>query len=483
MGAQKNNLKTTVAPPVRKSTTLQFLFDLDSKCCTSQTNDKCTRSLNSRDDELSTIIIYCTECGYDAQESALKRLKLTQLLSIIKTSVTPVSDETLEILLKMVGSNLFRCLPPPSSSAVCSSEEDDVIIAAPSAAWAHLQIVYDILLRLIIKNDVKALRGEYNGGARTLNQGMLRREHFIGRNFVLNLLTLFNSDEPRERDAVKNIVHRIYSKFTFYRSFMRQAMIDIFLRFIYEPDHRQNGIGEILEIWGSIINGLMVPLKDEHKAFLSRVLIPLHKPKNMAAYHRQLSYCVSQFVQKEAELGAVVIGKVLRYWPVTNCRKEVLLIGEMEEIAENIDRRQYLKVALPLWIQITKCITSNNSQVAERALYVWNNEQFMKVVSQDIEMVFPYLVEALEKNLTCHWSTSVQDLTQNVKILLEELEPTLYKTCLEMIKIHELTARLEENTRRRKWERIEMISREHILQVICNDYQKFSNITVSEFDE
>lgn len=197
---------------------------------------------------------------------------------------------------------------------------------------------------------------------------MSPEEHFIGRNFVLNLLALFNSDEPRERDAVKNIVHRIYSKFTFYRSFMRQAMIDILLQFIYESDHRQSGIGEILEIWGSIINGFMVPLKDEHKVFLSRVLIPLHKPKSMTGYHRQLAYCVSQFVQKEAELGGVVIGKILRYWPVTNCQKEVLLIGEIEEIVENMDRRQYLKVALPLWSQIAKCINSDNSQVTKQFL-------------------------------------------------------------------------------------------------------------------
>ncbi|KAI3504547.1 hypothetical protein L1887_26101 [Cichorium endivia] len=460
MGAQRNNLKIAVMPPTRQSTTLQFLFDLDSECCTSQTDDKKMQSLDSRNDELSTIIIYCTESRYDAQESALKRLKLTQLLSIIKTSVTPVSDETLEILLKMVASNLFRPLPPPSVGT-CSGEEDEVI-TAPSAAWAHLQIVYDILLRLIIKKDVKALRGEHSDGSRNLNQGLPPGEHFVGRNFVLNILALFNSDEPRERDALKNIVHRIYSKFTFYRSFMRKAMIDIFLQFIYESDHRQNGIGEILEIWGSIINGFMVPLKDEHKVFLSRVLIPLHKPKNMAVYHRQLAYCVSQFVQKEAELGCVVIGKILKYWPVTNCQKEVLLIGEVEEIAENIDRRQYLKVALPLWARITKCIKSDNSQVAERALYVWNNEQFMKVVSQDIEIVFPYLVEALEKNLALHWSKNVQQLTQNVKILLQELDSVLYKKCLERIEIRELTTRLEENTRRKKWERIEIASRAKI---------------------
>ena len=47
-------------------------------------------------------------------------------------------------------------------------------------------------------------------------------------------------------------------------------------RFVYETEHF-NGVGELLEILGSIINGFALPLKAEHKQFLVRVLIPLHK--------------------------------------------------------------------------------------------------------------------------------------------------------------------------------------------------------------
>ncbi|KAJ0539919.1 putative protein phosphatase 2A, regulatory B subunit, B56, armadillo-like helical [Helianthus annuus] len=71
--------------------------------------------------------------------------------------------------------------------------------------------------------------------------------------------------------------------------------------------------------------------------------------------------------------------------------------------------------------------------VAERALDVWNNEQFMRVVSQDIEIVFPILVEAIEMNLKLHWSKNVQQLTQSVKNLLQELNPLLYKRCLNRL--------------------------------------------------
>ena len=55
-----------------------------------------------------------------------------------------------------------------------------------------------------------------------------------------------------------------------------------------------NPFAELLEILGSIINGFALPLKDEHKNFLIRALLPLHKPKCLPQYHQQLSYCITQ---------------------------------------------------------------------------------------------------------------------------------------------------------------------------------------------
>jgi len=38
----------------------------------------------------------------------------------------------------------------------------------------------------------------------------------------------------------------------------------------------------------SIINGFALPLKEEHKMFLIRVLLPLHKVKSLSVYHPQV---------------------------------------------------------------------------------------------------------------------------------------------------------------------------------------------------
>lgn len=140
-------------------------------------------------------------------------------------------------------------------------------------------------------------------------------------------------------------------------------MNDVFLHYIFETEQKHCGIGDLLEIWATIINGFSVPLKEEHKLFLMRVLIPLHRPKGMQAYHKQLAYCIYQLVEKEPMLGLVVVRGILRHWPITNCQKEVLLIGELEELVESMGPEQCRSLALPLCRQITKCLNSWNSQV------------------------------------------------------------------------------------------------------------------------
>lgn len=64
--------------------------------------------------------------------------------------------------------------------------------------------------------------------------------------------------------------HFPYSLFIFYSKYYIISFIIIYYRFVYETEHF-NGVGELLEILGSIINGFALPLKVEHKQFLVKV--------------------------------------------------------------------------------------------------------------------------------------------------------------------------------------------------------------------
>ena len=180
----------------------------------------------------------------------------------------------------------------------------------------------------------------------------------------------FDTEDPRAREYLKTILHRIYGRFMTYRLAIRKAINNTFFRFVYE-DAKHAGIGELLEILGSIINGFALPLKDEHNFFLNKYLMPLHKPTTMMAYHPQLCYCVVQFCEKDETLIKGIVLNLIKWWPHQNSTKEVNFLNELEEILEIIGDREFQEVLVPLFKCLARCIRGPHFQVAERTLFLW----------------------------------------------------------------------------------------------------------------
>jgi serine/threonine-protein phosphatase 2A regulatory subunit B' len=281
-------------------------------------------------------------------EKDVKRQTLIELVDFVASCGPSIrfTEAAIHATCRMCVANLFRVFPPSYRSGSGGAGENDEDEPVFDPAWPHLHLVYDLLLRFVNSSSVDAKVAK----------------KYIDHSFILRLLELLDSEDPRERECLKTILHRIYGKFMVHRPFIRKAINNVFYRFVFETE-RHNGIAELLEIFGSIISGFALPLKEEHKIFLWRVLVPLHKPKSVGIYFQQLSYCVSQFVEKEPKLMATVIRGLLKYWPVTNSQKEVMFLGEIEEILEAINMVEFQKVMVPLFWRIGCCINSFHFQV------------------------------------------------------------------------------------------------------------------------
>jgi serine/threonine-protein phosphatase 2A regulatory subunit B' len=68
------------------------------------------------------------------------------------------------------------------------------------------------------------------------------------------------------------------------RQYVKEQIMNLLLRIITDAE-THNGLTELLEILGSITNGLSVPLKLEHQEFFKKVLIPLHKVKTLQTFN------------------------------------------------------------------------------------------------------------------------------------------------------------------------------------------------------
>jgi len=238
----------------------------------------------------------------DLKGKEIKRATLNEIVDYITAGRGVLTEAVYPEIIRMIACNLFRTLPP-SDNPDFDPEEDDPTL---EASWPHLTLVYEFFLRFLESPDFQPSIGK----------------KVIDQKFVLQLLELFDSEDPRERDFLKTVLHRIYGKFLGLRAFIRKQINNFFLKFIYETEHF-NGVGELLEILGSIINGFALPLKAEHKQFLCKVLIPLHKVRCLSLYHAQLAYCVVQFLEKDATLTEQVIKGLLKFWPKTCSQKEV----------------------------------------------------------------------------------------------------------------------------------------------------------------
>ena len=55
-------------------------------------------------------------------------------------------------------------------------------------------------------------------------------------------------------------------------------------------------------------------------------------------------------------------------------------MSEIEEILDVCEPHEFLNICEPLFIRLSYCFNSSHFQVAERALYYWNNEYVIRFV-------------------------------------------------------------------------------------------------------
>ncbi|KAF9210221.1 hypothetical protein BGZ59_009741 [Podila verticillata] len=383
------------------------------------------------------VIFDFNDASSELKGKEIKRQTLSEILEYITNNRGVITEPVYPEVVNMFATNLFRTIPPqvnPTGDAFDPEEDEPVL----ELAWPHLQIVYEFFLRFIESAD--------------FNTNLAKK--FIDHHFILQLLELFDSEDPRERDFLKTTLHRIYGKFLNLRAFIRRSINNVFFQFIYEKE-RHNGIAELLEILGSIINGFALPLKEEHKTFLTKVLLPLHKVKSLTLYHPQLAYCVVQFLEKDPSLTEEVVHGLLRFWPKVNSPKEVMFLNEIEEILDVIEPLEFVKIEGPLFTQIARCVSSPHFQVAERALYYWNNEYIVNLIHDNANEILPIMFQSLYKNSKTHWNRTIHGLVFNALKLFMDVTPKLFDECTNHYRQARQNDRKRIQDREELWQKLE----------------------------
>ncbi|PRD27857.1 UNVERIFIED_CONTAM: Ppp2r5e [Trichonephila clavipes] len=105
---------------------------------------------------------------------------------------------------------------------------------------------------------------------------------------------------------------------------------------------------------------------------------------------------------------------------------QVMFLGEIEEILDVIELSQFVKIQEQLFKQISRCVSSPHFQVAERALYFWNNEYILSLIEENNQVIMPIMFPALYRISKEHWNQTIVALVYNVLKTFMEMNSKLF---------------------------------------------------------
>jgi serine/threonine-protein phosphatase 2A regulatory subunit B' len=102
-------------------------------------------------------------------------------------------------------------------------------------------------------------------------------------------------------------------------------------------------------------------------------------------------------------------------------------------------------------------------QVAERTLFLWNNDHIRNLITQNRKVILPIIFPALERNTRDHWNQAVQSLTLNVRKIFSDADQALFDECLVKFDEDEVKERETHEKRESTWKRLEDVAASKVI--------------------
>merc|ERR1712127_835885 len=135
-----------------------------------------------------------------------------------------------------------------------------------------------------------------------------------------------------------------------------------------------------------------------------------------------------------------------------------MFLGEIEEILDVTEPAQFVKIQEPLFKQISRCVSSPHFQVAERALYLWNNEYVMSLIEENSAAIMPIMFPALYRISKEHWNQTIVALVYNVLKTFMEMNSKLFDELTAAYKAERQKEKKREREREDLWKKLETLS-------------------------
>lgn len=226
-----------------------------------------------------------------------------------------------------------------------------------------------------------------------------------------------------------------------------------------------SGIRMTLVLLYRILLGVTT-LRKSHEHLLFQQLIPLHQPNAMVLwrdqtsvldlYHEPLVQCIAVLLQKKPEWIPPVVAALFEpeIWTINNTPKLVLLLHEIDTLIGLLPSNDDGSLSVTLGnafmhclTTLGRCISSDHSQLSERALQFFKNDKFKSLVASNYELSLMTLLPSLVR-AEPPWNPSVRKITYFVLNSLKDQNDSIFaRVCDKLFSFNAPEEKI--------WERIE----------------------------
>lgn len=136
-----------------------------------------------------------------------------------------------------------------------------------------------------------------------------------------------------------------------------------------------------------------------------------------------------------------------------------------KEVTNEFRWMEYLLIVHNSFLTLALCLVMffcclslsfpNCFQVAEKAHFLWNNDEILNLIMHNRQVILPLVFPALHRNTQNHWNQAVLNLTQNVRKMFYEIDEELMLACQGKFEEEDSKSIVVAERRRLTWERLE----------------------------
>lgn len=248
-------------------------------------------------------------------------------------------------------------------------------------------------------------------------------DKWIDNDFIIGLINLLNSPDPNEQTSTVILIQQIFEAFENKKDFIFNKMIKLVM------SHNE-GINSFvcvppaLKFFTYFFSQLKGYFNPSFYNFFKLVIFQLFTTDFVHNYYTILSSLCQIFYQHDSSITIWALNFLLNHWPLSNSTKHTIYLHHVRILANSLQSSSTEKIVVRLFEQIGRSVQSQNFKVANAALQVIGNVNFLFNFAPIFNTIIPPLSKSV-KTLESHWHPEVRELMKNVLQVIEPIEENL----------------------------------------------------------